>query len=48
MMLALNATIDWLEEFFASSDPSIWRWGDLHQLYFGSLTGLDVLSKDAL
>jgi len=45
MMLALNATIDWLESFYSSEDPSTWRWGDLHQLYFPSLTQLDPLSK---
>jgi len=45
MMIALNATIDWLENFYGSNDPSTWRWGDLHQLYFTSLTQLDPLSK---
>jgi penicillin amidase len=45
MMIALNATIDWLEKFYHSEDPSTWRWGDLHQSYFTSLTQLDPLSK---
>ncbi|GAG34989.1 unnamed protein product, partial [marine sediment metagenome] len=45
MMQALNATIDWLEVFYNSENPTTWRWGDLHQLYFTSLTQLDFLSK---
>ncbi|MHA1669679.1 MAG: penicillin acylase family protein [Promethearchaeota archaeon] len=45
MMVALNATIDWLESFYSSDDLSTWRWGDLHQQYFTSLTQLDPLSK---
>jgi len=45
MIQALNATIDWLEDFYNSDDPTTWRWGDLHQLYFTSLTQLDFLSK---
>jgi penicillin amidase len=45
MIQALNATIDWLEGFYNSNDPTTWRWGDLHQLYFTSLTQLDFLSK---
>jgi penicillin amidase len=45
MLVALNATIDWLEIQTSSEDPTTWRWGDFHQLYFSSLTGLDSLSK---
>ena len=45
MMKALNATIDWLEIYYGSDDPSTWRWGSLHKLYFTSLTQLDPFSK---
>ncbi|MHA1460019.1 MAG: penicillin acylase family protein [Promethearchaeota archaeon] len=45
MMQALNATIDWLEDFYISGEPTTWRWGDIHQLYFTSLTQLDFLSR---
>jgi penicillin amidase len=45
MLKALNATINWLESFFGSSDVSTWKWGDIHQIYFGHITGLNVLSK---
>ncbi|NVM17794.1 MAG: penicillin acylase family protein [Candidatus Lokiarchaeota archaeon] len=45
MMKALNATIAWLEVFYKSENPVTWRWGDLHQLYFTSLTQLDSLSR---
>lgn len=42
---ALQSTIVWLENYYHSSDPSTWRWGDVHKLYFTHLTGLDALSK---
>ncbi|MHA1193757.1 MAG: penicillin acylase family protein [Promethearchaeota archaeon] len=45
MMIALNATINWLELYYNSEDPSTWRWGDLHQIYFTSFTQLDPLSR---
>lgn len=45
MLTALNASIDWLENFYGSNDPSEWRWGDLHQVLFEHLTGLAPLSK---
>ncbi len=45
MLTALNATINWLEDFYGSEDIMKWRWGDFHQLYYPSLTGLDSLSK---
>jgi penicillin amidase len=45
MLLALNTTIDWLTEFYGSSDPSTWKWGDIHKLLFPHLTGLEPLSK---
>jgi penicillin amidase len=45
MLLALNATIDWLTEFYNSNDASTWKWGDIHKLYFAHLTELDSLSK---
>lgn len=34
ILKALNSTIVWLEEFFESSNPNQWRWGDLHKVYF--------------
>ncbi|MHA1489973.1 MAG: penicillin acylase family protein [Promethearchaeota archaeon] len=37
---ALLDAIEWLEEYYGSSDPSAWRWGDVHKLYFGHLFGL--------
>jgi len=42
---ALQSAIVWLENYYESSDPSTWRWGDVHKLYFGHLTGLGALSK---
>lgn len=45
MLVALDSAIAWLEDFYGSDDISTWRWGDLHQLYFTSLTYLDALSK---
>lgn len=45
MLKAFNSTVEWLEDFYGTSDPSSWRWGDLHKLYFSSITGLDALSK---
>jgi penicillin amidase len=42
---ALDDAIEFLEDFYGSSDPSTWKWGDLHKLQFDSLTGLDSLSK---
>ena len=45
MLLALNATIDWLEAYYDSNDPSTWRWGDLHQLYFSHLTQLEPFNR---
>jgi penicillin amidase len=47
MLIALNATIDSLEstDFYGSSDPSTWKWGDIHQVYFAHLTELEPFSK---
>jgi len=45
MLLALNATIDWLTEFYNSNDPSNWEWGEVHKLTFPHITGLASLSK---
>jgi acyl-homoserine lactone acylase PvdQ len=45
MLLALDSTIEWLENFYENEDPSYWRWGDIHKYYFRSLTYLDALSK---
>ena len=45
MVLALNATINWLTGFYHSGDPSSWKWGDIHKTYFPHLTGLAPLSK---
>jgi len=42
---ALNNTIIWLEEFYGSSDPSDWRWGNIHKIYFGHITGMTAFSK---
>ncbi|TFF89989.1 MAG: hypothetical protein EU548_05280, partial [Promethearchaeota archaeon] len=45
MLLALNATIDWLAELYDSNDPSSWKWEEVHKLTFPHITGLDSLSK---
>ncbi|MGM0467468.1 MAG: penicillin acylase family protein [Promethearchaeati archaeon] len=45
MLLAFNDTIDWLENFYGTSDASQWKWGDIHKLYFEHLSGLSLLSK---
>ena len=45
MLLALNATINWLTEFYHSDDPSSWIWGDIHKIYFEHLIQLPSLSK---
>jgi penicillin G amidase len=45
MLLALNATINWLTGFYHSGDPSSWKWGIIHKIYFPHLTGLAPLSK---
>jgi penicillin amidase len=45
MLIALNATIEWLTEYYDSSDPSTWKWGEIHKLTFPHLTELDSLSK---
>ncbi|MFX1569258.1 MAG: penicillin acylase family protein [Promethearchaeota archaeon] len=37
MIKALNATIDWLFEYFGTSEVSTWRWGALHKLIFPHL-----------
>jgi penicillin amidase len=44
MLKALDDTIIWLEDFYDSSDPSTWKWGDIHQVYFEHLTFLEPLS----
>ncbi|TXT58876.1 MAG: putative Acyl-homoserine lactone acylase QuiP [Promethearchaeota archaeon] len=41
---ALISTISWLEEFFGSSEPTDWRWGELHKVYYGHILGLGSLS----
>jgi len=41
---ALISTINWLENFFESSNPEDWRWGDLHRVYFRHMIGLGALS----
>jgi penicillin amidase len=45
MLLALNATINWLKSFYHSGNPSSWKWGFIHEIYFPHLTGLASLSK---
>ena len=45
MLLALNATINWLTGFYHSGDPASWKWGVIHKTYFPHLTGLAPLSK---
>ena len=45
MLLALDATIDWLTELYDSNDPSTWKWEEVHKLTFPHLTGLESLSK---
>jgi penicillin amidase len=45
MLFALNATINWLTAFYHSSEPSSWKWGVIHKIYFPHLTGLAPLSK---
>ena len=45
ILLALNATIDWLTEFYDSNDPSTWKWGEVHKLTFPHITGLPSLSR---
>ncbi|TFF83889.1 MAG: penicillin acylase family protein [Promethearchaeota archaeon] len=45
MLIALNATIDWLTELYDSSTPSAWEWGEVHKLTFPHITGLASLSK---
>jgi len=44
ILIALNATIEWLEDFYDDPDPHNWKWGDIHKLYFRSLTGLPSLN----
>lgn len=44
ILIALDDTIKWLEDFYDSSDLSDWRWGDIHKHYFRHLTGLPALS----
>lgn len=44
ILTALDDTIEWLENFYDSSDPTTWRWGDIHTVYYGHLTGLEALS----
>ncbi|MFW9827854.1 MAG: penicillin acylase family protein [Candidatus Thorarchaeota archaeon] len=44
MLKALDDTIIWLEDFYDSSDPSTWKWGAIHQVYFEHLTFLEPLS----
>jgi len=41
---ALDDTIEWLEREYDSSNPTTWRWGDIHTVYYGHLTGLEALS----
>jgi len=45
ILKALNSTIEWLEDFYGTSDPLKWRWGDIHKRYIRSLTGMAALSK---
>ena len=45
ILKAFNSTIHWLEDFYGKSDPSKWRWGDIHKYYVRSITGLAALSK---
>jgi len=44
MLLALNKTIDWLEDVYGTDHPNQWIWGELHKIKFTHLSGLDVLS----
>lgn len=44
ILLALNKTIDWLEDVYGKDDPNQWKWGELHKIKFTHLSGLDVLS----
>jgi len=43
MLKALNRTIQWLGDFYGTSDPTKWRWGDIHKIFFPSISGLSVL-----
>ena len=45
MLLALNDTINWLEDFYGSSNPSTWKWGEIHKYYFPHITDLNAFSK---
>ena len=45
MLLALNDTIYWLEDFYGSSNPSTWKWGKIHKHYFPHITELNAFSK---
>ncbi len=45
MLEALESTIEWLEGFYKTEDPSKWRWGDIHKYMFRHITGLTALSK---
>ena len=43
---ALNATVDFLVEYYGTNDVSAWRWGDIHQYSFPHIVpGFDSLNK---
>jgi len=44
MLEAFNVTLTELEDFYDTSNPSEWKWGQIHKLYFPHLTGLESLS----
>ncbi|MFX0142566.1 MAG: penicillin acylase family protein [Candidatus Hodarchaeota archaeon] len=45
MLKALNATIDFLSEFYNTNEVSTWRWGEIHQLLYPHIAGLDPFDK---
>ncbi|MHA1274247.1 MAG: penicillin acylase family protein [Promethearchaeota archaeon] len=42
---ALEDAIDWLRDFFGTSEVYRWKWGKLHKVYFGHILGLESMSK---
>ncbi|MFX1410183.1 MAG: penicillin acylase family protein [Promethearchaeota archaeon] len=46
ILKALNATIDFLVEYYGTNEVSTWRWGDIHKLLFPHIVpGFDSLNK---
>ncbi len=44
IILAFENTIQWLENFYESTDPVDWKWGKIHTVYFPHVSGLSALS----